>query len=132
MSATQVIATGSGMGAVAVFVLNAVFPPPPIEVHSLTYNSGFIVQERTINAPGPTFTAAWTAQVIDVTTGKPAPGCVGVGSWDYKVGPYTARLPLSEWVGSPCKLSPGQYQPWAQYKAGSFVVEKRGTEFVIE
>jgi hypothetical protein len=132
MSATQIIATGGGIGAVIGFVITAAFPPPPIEIHSLTYDNGFIVQERTINAPGPEFYAGWQAQIINVATGQVMPGCAGAGGWDYKVGTYTARLPLSEWVGSPCVLPPGEYQPWAKYKSGSLVVEKRGTEFVIE
>lgn len=131
MSATQSILTGGGVAAVFSFIASSFVTPPPIEVHSLTYDRGVIVQERTINTNGP-WLAIWDAQIMDVSTGKAVPGCAGSGVWQYPPGDLVARVPLAEWVGAPCKLGPGEYQPIAIFRAGEFKTVARGSEFVIE
>jgi hypothetical protein len=131
MSATQSILTGAGFGAFVSMLASAFVTPPPIEVRSLTYDAGYIVQDRTVSTTGP-WSAIWDAQILDVATGKPAPGCDGSGVWSYPPGDLVARVPLAEWVGSACTLGPGKYQPVATYRAGEFKTVARGAEFVIE
>ncbi len=85
--------------------------PPPITVHSLTIVDdrcpwqgvefhGCVVQERTVDAPGEFFFAAWNAAVLFDDTRRPVPGCAGDGAWQYRVGSSAAEIPLPIWVGS--------------------------------
>lgn len=104
---------------------------PPIVVHSLTYEEGFIVQDRTVHADGK-FTAVWAAVILDKKTGLAVPDCQGTGSWDYQAGHKVIEIPLAEWVGNPqCDLGPGTYIPMARYSAGEFLEIKRGEEFTL-
>lgn len=128
--ATNFVA-GTGVLFLAIQTLwSALGPePPPIVVHSLTYENGYIVQDRTVNSDGK-FTALWTAQIQDKATGLSVPGCQGSGTWDYEAGRKTPRIPVAEWVGSPeCALPAGTFIPVATYMAGDFKLVQRGQEF---
>ena len=91
--------------------IQRVIAPAPIRVHSLTVSTdpcdwqgmtyqGCILQERTVEADGPFFYAAWDAAVLFADTRRPVSGCVGDGSWQYPTGRATYAIPLPVWVGS--------------------------------
>ena len=105
--------------------------PPPIIVHDLRYEEGYIVQDRTITSDGP-FKAIWAAEILNKATGKVVENCTGSGSWDYEAGHKSPRIPLAEWVGnSDCALKRGVYIPIATYSAGEFHMVARGDEFEV-
>lgn len=105
--------------------------PAPIAIHSLAYDDGHIIQDRTVNAETK-FTAIWAAEIVDATTGAVLAGCSGGGSWDYAPGRKAVRMTVQEWVGSPtCNVQPGIYYPRATYKAGEFYLSERGQIFEV-
>ena len=110
----------------------AVLPPePPIVVHSLEWRDGAIVQDRTVTSDGK-FTAAWQAEIRDVSTGLPVPGCYGSGVWTYDPGRIAPEIPLAEWVGNPdCRLARECYQANATYEAGTFKTTARSPVFCL-
>jgi hypothetical protein len=65
--------------------------PPPIMVHALTYDAGYIVQDRTVSAETK-FTAIWAAEIVDAKTGATVAGCEGGGSWDYAPGRKAIKM----------------------------------------
>ena len=109
-----------------------VLPPgPPIVVHSIEWRDGSIVQDRTVTSDGK-FTAAWQAEIRDVATGLPVPGCYGSGVWGYEPGRIAPEIPLAEWVGnSDCRLDIGRYQAIATYEAGTFKATARSPVFTL-
>jgi len=105
--------------------------PPPIIVHDLRYEDGYIVQDRTITSDGP-FKAIWSSEILNKATGDIVQGCTGSGVWDYEAGHKAPRIPLAEWVGNAaCDLGPGVYIPIASYSAGEFHMIARGDEFDV-
>ena len=103
--------------------------PAPIQVHSLTYDAGYIVQDRTVAQPA--VVAQWQADIL-TQHGNPVPNCHGEGFWRYAGGRSAPRFTLQEWVGNPnCQLLPGQYFPRAIYSNGEFEVVKRGEIFEV-
>lgn len=130
MSTTQALAAGSALAVGASALLNSIFPLPPIEIHSLTYDAGYIIQERTVNNSGDRLPALYEAAIINKRTGLPV--CEGSGAWRYSDGHAVIRIPVSEWVGgSACDLSPGEYQPMATYETRGFSVTVRGDSFEV-
>ena len=124
---------GGGIIAAALqAVWMAVQPvPPPIQIHSLAYVEGKIIQDRAVNAASK-FTAVWAAEIVDATTGGVLAGCSGGGSWEYVPGRRAIPMTVQEWVGSPtCRLVPGVYYPRATYKAGEFYISERGQIFEV-
>lgn len=97
----------------------AVPAPPPITVHSLSYDAGLVTQDRTVIADGEVMLMTWGAQVVNAATGEPVPGCTGSGTWPYEAGRREFSMPLDRWVGSlaclPGMLEPGQYYLRAVY-----------------
>lgn len=130
MSTTQALAAGGAVAFGFATVLNAVFPAPPIEIHSLKYEDGYIIQDRTVNNGGERLPALYEAAIIRKSTGLPV--CEGSGAWRYSDGHAVVRIPVSEWVGGvACKLSPGEYQPMATYETRGFSVTVRGDSFTV-
>ena len=113
-------------------IKRAILPPdPPIVVHSLEWRDGVIVQDRTVTSDGK-FTAAWQAEIRDVTTGQVVTGCYGSGVWTYAPGRIAPEIPLAEWVGnSDCRLARECYQASATYEAGTFKTTARSPVFCL-
>jgi len=132
MHMTQmVVGTGFLAGVLHLAVVAVVPAPPPIVINLLAYESGDVVQDRTINRPGK-FSAVWEAEVISAKTGQAVPGCKGRGDWDYAPGNKQVRMALSEWVGSDdCDLTPGKYQLFARYRAGEWGTTARSETFEV-
>lgn len=134
MSMTQFAAVSGVFWVALVSVWDAVIPapppPPPIAVHSLTYDAGYIIQERTVKKPS--WVAGWQAEIVDDRSGRTVPNCVGSGFWNYPGGTIAPRISLGEWVGNPaCELTPGRYYPRASYWDGSFKTVFRGDVFEV-
>jgi hypothetical protein len=107
MSVSQIIPTFGFMVGTAFFgtswVLSLVAPSlPPIEVHSIRYHAGTVVQDRTVAPAGNNAVKLlqWSAQVVYASTGRPVPGCTGAGSWPYDRGRMTVQFELPEWTGN--------------------------------
>jgi hypothetical protein len=101
--------------------------PSPIQVHSLRYEGGYIVQERTVEMPA--VVAEWKAEIV-TKSGEVVPNCHGSGFWRYAGGYSAPRFSVAEWVGNPlCVIPPGEYFPRATYSNGAFEVVKRGDFF---
>lgn len=130
MSATQAIVGGGFLAAMAQVVWLAVGPAPaPIHVHSLRYDAGDIIQERTVAMPA--VVAEWRAEIV-TRNGKVVPACQGQGFWRYSGGTSSPRFSVQEWVGNPlCDLTPGLYFPRATYSNGAFEVVARGELFEV-
>lgn len=128
MSLTQTLIGGGVFVAVGSALLQMVLPAPaPITVHSLAFENGFVIQDRTVATSDP-FYASWAAQVVDNETGEKLPWCFGSGSFAYKPGRRGVSLELSEWVGNPActveSLPPGTYRltaawHWGESQAGA-------------
>ena len=111
------------VGAVALaatWVIGLAVPaPPPITVHSLSYERGVVTQDRTVVSDDEVMLMAWSAQVVNAATGEPVLGCTGSGTWPYAAGRREFAMPLDRWVGSlacmPGMLEPGQYYLRAVY-----------------
>lgn len=134
MAVTTHFVAGTGVLALMMQGMWSIFAPAaqPIVVHSITYDSGYIVQDRTVNSDGP-FKAFWTAEIMDASTGTAVPGCSGSGIWDYPSGRRATRIPIAEWVGNDaCDLGPGSYIPIATYEAGEFREVVRGDAFGLQ
>jgi hypothetical protein len=131
MSATQTIAGGAGLAAVMQAAWLAIAPaPPPIQIHSLTYDAGYIVQDRTVNQS--TWVAEWKAEIVENGSGETVPNCSGSGFWAYPGGTIAPRISLGEWVGNEnCTLAPGAYYPRATYWDGEHKVVYRGDVFEV-
>ena len=105
--------------------------PPPIVIHSLTYQDGMVIQDRTVKA-ATKFAAVWTAEIVDATTGAVVAGCSGGGAWDYVPGRKAVEMTVQEWVGSPtCDVPAGKFYPRSTYKAGEFYISERGEIFEV-
>lgn len=137
MHFTQIAVAGIAViGAIQIALVEplkrTVLPPqPPIIVHSLEWRAGVIVQDRTVTSIGK-FTAAWDAEIRDVTTGLVVPGCKGSGVWPYDPGRASHNIPLAEWVGnSECRLARECYQAIAKYEAGTFSTSARSPVFCL-
>ena len=127
MSAAQSVAVGGGLA----LLLSALFAPAPpsIQVHSLRYDAGDIIQERTVAMPA--VVAEWRAEIVS-KSGAVVPYCQGQGFWRYSGGTSSPRFSVQEWVGNPlCDLDPGFYYPRATYGNGSFEVVARGDVFEV-
>jgi hypothetical protein len=135
MTMTHLAAGVTGIAMAIAAILGAVVPkpasPPPIVIHSLKYQDGAIIQDRTVSAQGK-FTAIWSAQIVDVATGQPVPECYGTGVWGYAPGAQSPAIPIAEWVGNDaCRLGPGAYQALASYEAGTFRTTARSDIFRV-
>jgi hypothetical protein len=125
-----------GLGQIA---LTSVLPDPhPITVHSLTYVSGEIVQDRTVVAEGEFFPAQWRAYIVDAATDKPIPECAGEGFWPYKTGRAAFTIPLDKWTGNTaCTVDflrsyGGEFYPVASWHWGNDFEKATGATFVVE
>lgn len=120
MSLTHTITGLATLGVVAQLAIMTILPEPkPIEVHSLTYDSGVVTQDRTVRTYAPFFYASWSAKVTTLS-GDPVGGCEGGGSWNYEPGRIAFDMPLGEWVGSDqCQLQPGEYRLVASWFWGA-------------
>jgi hypothetical protein len=99
MSTAQIIAGVVFVGSVLQVAVSAVLPDPhPITVHSLTYATGSIIQDRTVVADGDYFPAQWRAFIFDTVTNKPVPECTGSDFAPYKSGRIAVNLKLNEWT----------------------------------
>lgn len=130
--------THTGVG-LAVFIgfgtllVDFIAPKPPvIVVHDLHYEDGLIYQDRTVTPDGDAdvFYAFWAAKIVDGQTGEVV--CSGDGAWPYAAGRRNIPIPLSEWVGEPCDLPPGQYRPIAAWSWGYDSTDHAGRMFTIE
>jgi hypothetical protein len=130
MSVTQAVVGGGFLAAVAQVLWIAVgTSPAPIQVHSLRYEAGDIIQERTVAMPA--VVAEWRAEIVS-KSGTVVPYCQGQGFWRYSGGTSSPRFSVQEWVGNPlCDLEPGFYYPRATYGNGSFEVVARGDVFEV-
>lgn len=157
MIVTKTLTVAAGIVA-SYLAVTAMLAPPPIEVHSLRYDGGFIYQDRTVTVrdeSGPKddetddevdvvvvpsaarFFAFWNAQLIYADTGGVVEHCKGGGSWPYKAGRIVARIPLHEWVGSddctPDSLDPSRvYIPVAAWSWGDDGTSHEGEPFSID
>lgn len=120
MSTGQTIAGLAALGVAAqVFITSLLPDPPPIEVHSLTYQNGIVHQDRTVNSDVPFFYSKWQAQVVYASSGVAVEGCTGYRAWNYQYGRTVDDKPLAEWVNAPgCTLSPGRYRLAASWFFG--------------
>ena len=107
MSLSQMVPAFGAMTGAAFFVAGTVIdqvtpPPPPIVVHSIRYDGGQVLQDRTVTPNGANAVKLlqWSAQVVYAGTGRPVPGCTGAGSWPYDRGRLTVQFDLPEWVGN--------------------------------
>jgi hypothetical protein len=133
MSMTQTLIGGVALVAFGTLVVDVVTPDSPaIMVHDLRYENGFIFQDRTVipENGGQSFYAFWAATIIDTQTGQSV--CTGSGSFPYQAGRRDIPIPLSEWVGEPCDLPPGEYQPLAVWNWGYDQTSHAGQEFTVE
>jgi hypothetical protein len=135
MTVTHLAAGVTGIAMAIAAILGAVVPkppaPPPIVIHSLEYQDGTIIQERTVSAQGK-FTAIWSAQIVDLATGQPVQDCYGTGVWGYAPGEQSPAIPIAEWVGNAaCVLPAGSYQALASYEAGTFRTTARSDIFEV-
>ena len=130
MSVTQTMVGGAGLAAIMQAAWLAFAPaPPPIQVHSLRYEAGYIIQERTVARPA--VVAEWHAEIV-TRNGSVVPTCQGTGFWRYAGGTSSPRFSVQEWVNNPlCDLEPGFYFPRATYSNGSFEVVARGDMFEV-
>jgi hypothetical protein len=130
MSMTQTLIGGGVIAALAQVIWVSLAPaPPPIVVHDLRYDAGFIVQDRTVE--GPAVVAQWRADILNLD-GSAVKNCHGEGFWRYAGGRAQPRFTVQEWVGNPlCDLPPGRYIPRAIYSNGSFELVKRGEIFEV-
>lgn len=125
------------IGALQLAVINNLpsLAPGPIVINSLAVTDGRIAQDRTVTG-GATFTAKWSAAIINDRTGDAVPWCMGSGVWDYAPGHAAPVMSLSEWTGSgDCTLEslpPGEYHPQVLFKAGEWSKGFRGDVFRIE
>lgn len=132
MNFFQPISVGGGLAVALSMAVSPFIPQKPIVIHSLTYEDGVVIQDRTITTEGP-WSGIWSADIIDVNTGMVVGNCSGAGFWDYAPGRKTPKIPLKEWVGNPlCDLPPGEYQLVAIYKAGEFQTLFRSDVFKVE
>lgn len=136
MSMIQSITAGAFVAVAVSAAISLVIPEKPIAVHSLSYQNGNIVQDRTIEADGDVFFMRWQAEIVNANTGRPLPHCVGSGSWNYTAGRLEVAIPLSEWTGSefctPSSLPPGEYYPRAVYIWGDNQLSARGEAFTVK
>jgi hypothetical protein len=130
MSMTHTVVGGGVLAALAQVLWLSVGPSPaPIQVHSLRYEAGDIIQERTVAMPA--VVAEWRAEIV-AKSGAVVPNCQGGGFWRYSGGTSSPRFSVQEWVGNPlCDLTPGFYYPRATYSNGSFEVVARGDVFEV-
>ena len=87
------------VGAIQLGVVPLLPSPPPIEVHSLVYEGGLMLQDRTVRTENDLFPASWRAAIYNAETDKPIEECVGSGFWNYTAGRNTFPIPVDEWVG---------------------------------
>jgi len=100
MSIGQMIIGAGVVGVAMNALLGAVLPSGEgVIVHSLTYDAGYVLQDRTVMAES-NFNMQWTAKVVDVATGDVVYPCEGFGVFDYPPGRKVARIPIAEWVGN--------------------------------
>ena len=133
MSMTQTVIGGGVLFAVGSAILQVVLPAPaPITVHSLAFEYGFVIQDRTVTTSEP-FWASWAAQVINADTGQKVDGCFGEGAFAYEPGNKVARLSLQEWVGSDdCSLSSGSYYLAAAWYWGDSQLGAKSDVFEVK
>lgn len=82
-------------------IVGAVLPAPTgIQVHGLTYQAGYVTQDRTVLVDGEAFYAQWAASVVDAETGDTVPECAGNGAAPYPPGRKAARFSLADWTGN--------------------------------
>ena len=121
--------------AAAFWAASMVLAPAPIEVHSLTYRDGIVIQDRTVTTDTDYFFAFWTAKIVQAESRIAVRHCQGDGSWPYSAGRIAAEIPLDEWVGSssctPDSLPPGTYIPVASWSWGGDSTSHEGEPFVI-
>lgn len=92
------VAAGIGTGAIELAA--NLLAPPGIYVHELRYQSGSIIQDRTVIAGGPDFAATFDVRITPAS----APAqilCNGGDGWLYKPGHLTAAIPVDEWTRDP-------------------------------
>lgn len=138
MSMSQALLGASIITAVGYAAINLVLSPllpAPITVHSLTYQSGIVSQDRTIVTDGTSFYAQWAAAVIDTATGEAVPWCTGSGSFPYQPGHKVKEFPLAEWVGNAnCtadSLNPGTYFLRASWQWGATQTSRDSAAFEV-
>lgn len=131
MSATHTVLGSGILLATLQAVWMAIGPaPPPITVHSLTYDAGYIIQDRTVSWSA--WVAEWKAEIVEDRTGAAVPNCAGGGFWTYPGGRVVPRISLTEWVGNDaCVLPTGRYFPRATYWDGEFRAVVRGDVFEV-
>lgn len=102
MSVTQTMFGGGILVVVGSAILQSILPgPSPIVVHSLSYENGFVTQDRTVSADDGVFFAQWRAEVVDVADDYPVANCSGSGSWNYPSGRSAPEMSLPVWTGNP-------------------------------
>lgn len=121
---TQTIIGGGALVLALNFAVGAILPQPaPIEVHSLAYADGGVIQARTINTEQDAYPLAWTATVERADTGDSIRLCEGSGANGYPPGYREVVFPsLAEWTGRiACNVSalePGFYRLRATWAWG--------------
>lgn len=125
-----------GLGQLA---LTSVLPDPqPIVVHSLTYDAGMIIQDRTVTAEDQFFPAQWRAYIFDASTDKPIEECSGSGFWPYEAGRQSIPMSLQRWTGNTaCTVDflrsyGGEFYPVASWHWGNDFEKATGATFVVE
>lgn len=132
-STIAAIALGGAIGLPMVGAVNTL-APQGITIHSLAYQGGAIIQDRTVNGSGPTFSMAYKATIS--TPSNPAVAiCAGSDGFPYRVGRITVTIPLDEWVNDPgCaeRLQDGaRYLPCAYWSFANVTTEACGKPFVF-
>ena len=109
MSMTQTLIGVAVLGPVLAAAVNLAIPtPPPITIHSLSFDGKVVHQDRTVTTDtgDGVFWAQWNASVVSVKTGQPVEACTGSGSWNYKVGRKDVKMDLAKWTGNAaCNLA---------------------------
>lgn len=101
MSVTQTVFGSGILVVVGSAILQSVLPgPSPIVVHELSYDSGFVTQDRTVSVEDGVFFAQWRAEVVEATSGSLVADCAGEGSWNYTSGRSAPEMTLQRWTGN--------------------------------
>lgn len=138
MSMSQLAIGVTAAVGLATLALQTVLPDPaPIEVQSLVYDQGQVLQERTIYTKQDAFPIAWTATVENAETGDSVRWCEGSGANGYPPGHRVVEFRnLAEWTGrAECtvdSLPPGTYSLRATWRWGeNNSVSKKSNVFEV-
>jgi len=100
VSVTQTLVGGVVAFGATMALLQSVLPAPQnIVVHSITFDRGHVIQDRTVNSESDHFWATWSASVIG-PDGNALEWCIGSGAWPYQSGRKQFPMSLEKWTGA--------------------------------